>query len=438
MSSTLYQPRQAYEGARVVTLVVGLSFPTRVGPRILALSLTMLALVSFVLYTALRLTLVPTVSASPGLDFKNKKIAPKVFILDAFDDEGTSWYGVPQFDILERNITVPGFSPLFPQAHCTRDGSVCQLITGEAEINAASTISALVHSPIFDLRRTYFLIAGIAGISPKHGTLGTVTFARFAVQVALQYEFDAREKPDNFSTGYVPQGSTSPDQYPQALYGTEVFELNDDLRQIAIEFASTGTLVDDTRSQEYRANYASDPAFAAGAAPPTIVACDTATADVFWSGALLAGAFENTTRLWTNGTATYCTTQQEDNAILEALVRGARARLVDFSRVVLMRTASDFDRPHPGQSAAANLYLMSPGYAIAIRNIPAAGVPVVAGIVEHWEARFERGVRPRNYVGDIFGSLGGAPDFGPGSIFAGKQGVRVARRSMGRRFVRGG
>lgn len=30
--------------------------------------------------------------------------------------------------------------------------------------------------------RTYFLIAGIAGISPYMGTLGSVTVARFAVQ----------------------------------------------------------------------------------------------------------------------------------------------------------------------------------------------------------------------------------------------------------------
>ena len=45
------------------------------------------------------------------------------------------------------------------------------------------------------------MIAGIAGVSPKVATLGSVTFARYAIQVALQYEFDAREIPDNFTTG---------------------------------------------------------------------------------------------------------------------------------------------------------------------------------------------------------------------------------------------
>lgn len=69
------------------------------------------------------------------------------------------------------------------------------------EINAASTITALTFSPLFDFTSTYFLIAGIAGVNPEVATLGSVTFARYAVQVALQYEFDAREIPDNYTTG---------------------------------------------------------------------------------------------------------------------------------------------------------------------------------------------------------------------------------------------
>ncbi|EPT05927.1 hypothetical protein FOMPIDRAFT_1110397 [Fomitopsis schrenkii] len=369
---------------------------------------------------------------SPSRYFRSirtEEIAPKVFIIDMFDDEESSWWGIPEFDILARNITVPGVSPLFPQVHCTQDGSICQVTTGEAEINSASTMTALVHSPIFDLTHTYFLVAGIAGISPKMGTLGSVTFARYAVQVALQYEFDAREKPANFSTGYVPQGSYAPDQYPQELYGTEVFEVNDNLRQLAIEMSKTGKLFDNTASQQYCSNYASDPAYSAGAAPPSIVACDTATSDVFWTGNLLAGAFENTTKLFTNGTATYCTTQQEDNGTLEALLRGAITGLVDFSRIIVMRTASDFDRPYYGESAATNLFLMSPGYEISVQNIPAAGVPIVTGIVEEWTSSFEQGIKPANYIGDIFGSLGGTPDFGPGSILEGQFSAPAARRA---------
>lgn len=72
------------------------------------------------------------------------------------------------------------------------------------------------------------MIAGIAGINPNQGTIGDVTFQRFAVQVALQYEFDIRELGSNYSTPYIPYGTQAPApaMYPQAIYGTEVFELN--------------------------------------------------------------------------------------------------------------------------------------------------------------------------------------------------------------------
>ncbi len=249
-------------------------------------------------------------------------------------------------------------------------------------------------------------------------TLGSVTFARYAVQVALQYEFDAREIPANYTTGYVPQGSTDPTMYPQSIYGTEVFEVNDALRQIAIGFAKTATLNDSSAAVAYRANYATTAAYNAGAKGPSVVACDVATSDVYFSGALLSEAFGNTTKLFTNGTGIYCTTAQEDNATLEALLRGAINNITDFSRIIVMRTASDFDRPYVGETDTFNLfYANQGGFDPAIQNIYLAGVKVVEGILKQWEPLFETGIKAPNYIGDIFGTLGGKPDFGPGSMF---------------------
>ncbi|KAL8760787.1 MAG: hypothetical protein Q9184_003046 [Pyrenodesmia sp. 2 TL-2023] len=295
-------------------------------------------------------------------------------------------------------------------------------------------MTALTFSPLFDLRQTYFMVAGIAGINPKVATLGSVTFARYAVQVALQYEFDAREIPDNFTTGYVPLGATSPTQYPLSIYGTEVFELNRPLRDVALSLALTATLNDSSAASAYRANYASTAAYTPGSQPPTVVACDVATSDTYFSGTLLSSAFENTTTLFTNGSARYCTTAQEDNATLEALLRGAVANLTDFSRVIVMRTASDFDRPYAEQPAIVNLfYANQGGFEPAVRNLYLAGVKVVQGILAGWESTFRDGVRPDNYVGDILGSLGGEPDFGPGGEFNDNP---VIPSSMRRRMVK--
>ena len=62
----------------------------------------------------------------------HKHIKPKVFLIDMFPPEGAAWYGIPEFNVLARNITVPGLSPLYPDVHCTKNGDVCQIVTGEA------------------------------------------------------------------------------------------------------------------------------------------------------------------------------------------------------------------------------------------------------------------------------------------------------------------
>ncbi|PYH33706.1 purine-nucleoside phosphorylase [Aspergillus neoniger CBS 115656] len=366
------------------------------------------------------------------------KIAPKVFIVSMFEPEAAIWWGIPEFNVLEHNITIPGASPLFPDVHCTADHNICQLVTGEAEINAAVTVSSIIFNPTFDLTNTYFLIAGIAGVNPEQATICGVTLARYAVQVALQYEIDIREMPANATTGYFPQGAYYPWQYPGSIYGTEVFEVNDNLRQIAAAFASKATLADSDAAKAYRANYnTSDGIYAAGASAPSVVQCDVATSDVYYSGNILGDTFANTTKVLTNGTGTYCASAQEDNATLEAMVRAAKAKLVDFSRIIVMRTASDFDRPYPGESARENLLYASTGaYEPSVQNIYNAGVKIIEGIISQWNATFAAGITPSNYIGDIFGTLGGSPDFGPYADAA-EAGVSLKRSVPRRRSLRG-
>jgi purine nucleoside permease len=75
-------------------------------------------------------------SAKPLIDIEarwgKKCIKPKVFIIDMFPPEGDVWYGIPEFNLLAKNITVPGASPLYPDVHCTANEEVCQIVTGES------------------------------------------------------------------------------------------------------------------------------------------------------------------------------------------------------------------------------------------------------------------------------------------------------------------
>ncbi|CAI7650980.1 unnamed protein product [Penicillium bialowiezense] len=375
-----------------------------------------------------------------GATHAPKAFAPKVFIVSMFEPEAQAWWNIPEFDLLARNVTIPGLSPLFPDVHCTEDYEICQLITGESEINAAATVTSVAFSPLFDFTQTYWFVAGIAGVSPKKTTTGSATFARYAVQVALQYEIDIRELNSSYSTGYIPQGADYPGQYPTSIYGTEVFEVNAELRTMAANFARKANLSDSTAAQAYRPHYKTPSGkYKAATLPPSVVECDVATSDVYYSGNILGSAFENTTKVLTNGTGDYCASAQEDNATLEVLLRSSAAKLTDFSRIIIMRTASDFDRPYPGSSATYNLlYSDQGGFEPALKNLYVAGIKVVEGILDGWNATFADGVKANNYIGDIFGTLGGTPDFGPGRKQALIDGGAYRKRSVQNRLQRRG
>ena len=152
------------------------------------------------------------------------------------------------------------------------------------------------------MTQTYFLIAGIAGINPHLATTGSVTFAKYAVQLDLQYEFSATQVPNNDSSGYFPQNAYFPDSplpidYPLEIYGTEVFEVNENLLHRFVDVASQEKLNDTSGAAAYRASYKYAPANQ----PPSVVICSSGTSNVYWSGSVLGEAFTNYTLLLTNG-----------------------------------------------------------------------------------------------------------------------------------------
>jgi purine nucleoside permease len=95
--------------------------------------------------------------------------------------------------------------------------------------------------------------------------------------------------------------------------------------------------------------------------------------------------------LLTDGKGSYCTTQQEDNAVYEALKRAAAEGMLDINRLAVLRVAANFDRPYPGETADASLHTSSGGFPIACENIYRAAAPVVREIIDQWE-QWESGV----------------------------------------------
>ncbi|KAG9242519.1 purine nucleoside permease [Calycina marina] len=334
-------------------------------------------------------------------------ISPKVFIIAHSADEEQIWHGRKDFDIGARKIAVPGLSNQHPDVFCTADGEVCQVTTTMGLVNAALTVSAILSYPDFDLTKTYFLIAGLAGINPATGTLGSVTIPRYVIQVDLQYELDAREIPTGWSTGYFPQGAMNPTEPPQIFYGTEVFELNQTLRDVAVAYAGKATLQESAVVAKHCQLYGN----AVAKSSPSILTADVAASNVFFHGSMLSKTIENTFSLFTNNRAIYGLTAQEDSATLAALLRGALQKKVVYSRIIVLRAASNFDQPPPAEPVEIPIHSGHGGFDLSKENLWLVGSEILKGIRKGWEEKFAEGAKADNYVGDIYGSLGGKPEF---------------------------
>jgi purine nucleoside permease len=263
---------------------------------------------------------------------------------------------------------------------CNADG-ICQMTTGMGHANAAASTMALILSQRFDLRKAYILIAGIAGINPELGSIGSATWARYLVDFGLQHEIDPREMPKDWQGGFLGLQTSNPGQKPKLNYGTELFQVDEILLDKIIRLTSGAKLADSDAARAYRAHYAAAPANQ----PPAIIQCDTLADDTYWHGGLIGKRASAWTLLVTDGKGTYCTTEQEDNATFEALRRGQAAGLLDLKRVAVLRTASNFDRPYPGQSVVESLAAKSGGFPISIANLYLAAAPWVNDLVSHWE-----------------------------------------------------
>jgi purine nucleoside permease len=312
----------------------------------------------------------------------------KVLIVNLFGMEATPWSKALRPTV---EIRVPGLSVEYPSVSCNAD-AVCQMTTGMGHANAAASVMAVLYSRLFDLRQSYVLIAGIAGIDPERGTLGSVAWARYVVDSGLAHEIDARELPKGWNDGYFGILTDTPDEVPKLAYGTEVFRLDEALLQKALALSRGASIEDGEALRDYRAHYPLAPANR----PPGVIQCDTLSADTWWSGRRLGEHARRWTRLLTNGKGVYCTSQQEDNAVLNALTRGSVSGLVDLRRVAVLRSGSDFDRPYPHQSVIDSMRTqraLQGAVPIAAANLVHAGMPLVDDIVLHWDL-WQHGVPP--------------------------------------------
>jgi adenosylhomocysteine nucleosidase len=320
-------------------------------------------------------------ASAPVAESSGSVLAPKVIVVTMFPPEAEPWITTLG---LTQDLPIDGLRPEHPALKCNAQG-VCLVITGMGHANAAASTLAVALSPKLDLRKSYWIVSGIAGIDPNQGTLGSAAWARWLIDFGIAHEIDAREMPRGWRTGYLGVMTKGPNTKPAFDYRTEVFRLNEPLLQQALRLSRGVPLTDSAEAQAYRRRYPQ----AKAKAKPTVMQCDTLAGDTWYHGRLLAEHAARWTKLLSDGQASYCTTQQEDNATADALARATAAGRADVQRLAVLRTASNFDRPYPGQSAWDSLKASTSGatggFLPATRNGVIAAGPLVQDIVQRWD-----------------------------------------------------
>lgn len=322
-------------------------------------------------------------------------IRPRVVVVTMFEvgqDTGDT-PGEFQFWVerekLDRAIPLPA---AYHDVRANADGTVIGIVTGVGNTNAATTIMALGLDPRFDLSKSYWVIAGIAGANPAATSVGSAVWTDYVVEGDLAHEIDAREIPADWKTGYVPLRKTKPYELPLLPPADRVdnaYQLNPGLLRWAFALTKDTPLADNDSIREFRARYTETPA---AQQPPAVLIGSNLASSTYWHGKLLNAWAQDWVAYYTDNHGHYVTTAMEDTGTLRALTNLSRAGRADVRRALVLRTASNFDMQWPAITAAESMSGEKLGnYSAYIPSLEAAhavGSRVVHALVEGW-AQFE-------------------------------------------------
>ncbi|HEX4112375.1 MAG TPA: purine nucleoside permease [Stellaceae bacterium] len=249
-----------------------------------------------------------------------------------------------------------------------RDKSVLAVVTGVGNTKAAASIMALGLDPRFDLSRAYWLVAGIAGANPAAMSLGSAAWIDWVVDGDLAHDIDAREIPAEWPTGRLPLGKSAPYQQPvSTLTAIMAWRLDPALVEWAYRLTRPVELSD-------------------GA---TVLTGAVLASSSLWHGALLNRWAEAWVNYWTDGQARFVASAMEDSGIVSALHALARGGRVDSARLLILRTASNYNVPPAGVGAAESLGgEMRDGFSAYVPALETAwriGSVVVDIIATNWD-----------------------------------------------------
>ena len=296
-------------------------------------------------------------------------IRPKVVVVvyfevgkDTGDTPGELQFWVER-DHLDRVIDVPGMSR---SIRANADGSEIAMAVGPGNIRPGVNLMAFGFDPRFDLRKSYWLLNGIAGVSPKEVPLASAIWTDYVVNGELLHEIDAREMPKDWPDGFYSLNDSKPEEQPSGISGSEddvrawpkegahstpagdVVRMNPALLGWAFELTRDMKLPENDEMRALAARYKGYPA---AQQPPRVLVGANLASETFWHGAKMDEWAHRWVRYETNGQASYTSTAMNDSGSMVALCALTRAGRADWNRAVLLRTASNFDMQAPDETA---------------------------------------------------------------------------------------
>lgn len=232
--------------------------------------------------------------------------------------------------------------------YLNKDG-VAGTIAGMGKAQAASTLTAILSYPQFDFSNTYIVISGCSGIDPNEGTLGDVVIASSLVDYELGNSWTESDDPvGSDGTRFIRSNS-----YDNSGY----FICNTDLVEWATEISKDVKLIDSEDAANYRALYGQDSSI-----KPSIHVGVSVTGDSYWHGEASAKHAQDVCKAYDTKDK-YTVTQMEDNAFGVVTKNYGLA-----DRLIVVRDAVNFDRPHEGQTVVESLDASSGAFSIGMIN----------------------------------------------------------------------
>jgi len=367
-------------------------------------SLGALCLIAFILSWA-----GPIKEARAQSNTNSTVIQPKVIVVvyfevgnDTGDTPGELQFWVER-DHLDRVIDVPGMSR---HVRANADGSEIAMAVGPGNIRPGVNLMAFGLDPRFDVRKSYWLINGIAGVSPREMSLASAVWTDYVVNGNLVHEIDAREIPKDWPDGFYALDKSRPNEQPRVPVGSDedvrtwpkqdahinrsgsVVRMNPALLTWVYGLTRDIKLPETEQMRALGARYKGYPA---AQQPPQVKIGANLATETYWHDAKMDEWAHRWVRYMTDGQANFGSTAENDSGAMVALAALTRAGRADWNRAVLLRTGSNFDMQAPDETAEESANRGEQfGFQPSLESAYLVGSRVVRALIAGWKQNQEK------------------------------------------------